>query len=306
MSELIDAIKHFQAEFSVENSVIKDVSDGFLVSDEISREDLKDLKYMSPSRMKKLCQTGKHFEWYYLKNQKDTDTAAKKLGRLLHSALLEPDKFLNNYIIEPKFSGVGMKKRKADWWENLNTEAIVMDQKEAEKIINMIESLNSDKYASKLLRNSVPEVKAFAKDTGYKDHLGNPIQWYCVLDAYRSGNVVIEVKTTRNGKRRKFEYDCIELGYHIQTWINRRIVQLITGKTPKVMVIDVENVPPYCVAVNECPYKWFEETEEYIFRGLETFKEGMKKGVWHGWQKEPGILLLPEWASLPPQRMEND
>ena len=301
MSDLVDAIQRFKAEI-IENENGVTVSNGFTTE----KWDLDVVNYLSPSRMKLLgAQTGKHFEWKYVKGRKDKDTPAKILGRQLHSALLEPEDFKKRYIIEPKFSGTGMKKRKEEWHETLRPDAIILTEGNAELVVHMIEAIQANQYSKKLLSNGTPEVRAFAKDPLYKDHNGDPILWFCILDFYRSGNVIVELKSTKNGKRRKFESDCLEYGYHIQTWIGRRVVELITGQVPKVMVIDVENKAPHCVATNECPHRWFEVAQDYIHRGIKVYNDGMKTGQWHGWQRTPGFLLLPEYAELDVDEVAN-
>jgi hypothetical protein len=257
---------------------------------------LEDVNYLSPQRIKKLKESGKHYEWRYIKGNKDPDTPAKRFGRILHWALLEPAEFKRRYVIEQSFKGTGSRAAKAEWLESLPEDSIVIKEDEAQKIANMIDNIYSHPMASKLLSNGIPELKAFSLDPEFTDHNGNPIQWFTIFDYYRSGNVIVEVKTTKCAKKFNFRADAYKYGYHIQNWINKRVCGQITNEMPKVYIVAIENVAPYCVEVYPPTNNYLDQGYIDTRDGIEAYCEGLKSGVWNSYSKLPSPLDLPGYA----------
>lgn len=297
MERIIDAIQAFPAVLSADGT---DISDGFTLED----LDLSKLNYHSPSRAKKLFESGKHFEWSYIKGFADPETPAKQLGSLLHWALLRPEQFKKRYVIQPEFSGKGMKAAKAEWQKTLRKDALVLNVSQAQLITDMINSLYSHPEASKLLSNGTSEVNTFYKDPEFKDHLGNPIQWFTILDFIRSGNVLVEVKTTRCAEKMEFERDAWKFGYHMQTFIGRRCLEGVVSQRPMVMVIAIENKPPHCVSVFAPDGLWMDQGFADVRDGIYRMNEGYKTGIWHGYYEKPQPIGLPAFAYDEPEEDE--
>lgn len=296
----VDAVDEFRASRILGPDGNPFITNGF------SREriDTSGVKYMSAQRISRLVESPAHYAWKYIKGNSEPDTPAKRLGRLTHWALLQPKEFLSRYVIQPTFSGTGMKAAKAEWESNLNKNAIVMTTDQAEKINHMIQALRSDQHASKLLSKGTPELHTFYADHEFKDELNRPFLWYGIMDFFRSGNWIVEVKTTRSARLKDIIRDSYDNGYHLQTWKYRRMVHGITGQMPMVVIIAVENVPPYSVQMFEPKPLWWEQANYETTLALESFKECSLSGHWHAYSKSPQPLNGPlPWQK---SRFESD
>lgn len=288
----VDAVEAFKASRILGPDGLPYISNGF------SREklDLEGINYFSAPRAKKLVESPKHYEWKYILGNREPETPAKLKGRLLHWALLQPKEFLSRYIVEPKFKGKGMKAAKADWKKALPKNAIVVGKKDAEDIYQMIQSLHSHPRASKLLSNGTPEVHAFYTDHEFKDEQDRPLLWYGIMDFYRSGNWIAEVKTTKSAKRWEFSRDCYKFGHHIQTWKYKRMVQGITGKPPESAIIALEHTAPYNVEIYHPTTRWMEHANYEVTLAIRSRNECMQSGIWHGYSKDPQPLDVPAFS----------
>ena len=289
---ILDAMEAFRAKRIDVSGGPDIISNGFSAT----KLEMEGIEYMSASRLKELAESPRHYEWKYILGNRADDTPAKILGKLTHWALLSPFEFLNRYIIKPEFEGKGMKERKQEWEKALPANAIVLTKDQAEKISQMITALNSHPRASKLLNNGTPEVHTFYQDHELKDENGVPFLWYGVLDLLRSGNWVVEVKTTRSARKRDFIRDYFKLGYHLQAWKYRRQVHGITGTMPNMACVAVENAAPYTVQIFELRPALFEQANYEVTLALESFRECRKSGYWHGYsQEEVPIGNRPDW-----------
>jgi len=292
MEQTVDAISAFKANRIVGPDGRAIITNGFS-TDPI---DMDGIDYMSAQRIGKLVDSPRHYEWRYILGNRDAETPAKKKGKLTHWALLQPKEFLSRYIIPRKFTGKGARAAKKAWLESIPSNAILVTPDDAHDISNMIKALNADPLASKLLSKGTPEVRTFYADHEFKDDDGRPFLWFGIMDFLRSGNWIVEVKTTKCAKRKEFTRDLYQMGYHIQLWKYRRAVQGITGIAPKVAIVAVENVEPYCVQVFEPLPAMLEQANYEVTLALESYKECRASGTWHGYSKETvSIGHPPDW-----------
>lgn len=255
----------------------------------VSEESL-DIEYLSASRIKQLSESAFHYKRRYIDNVKPEDTPSKKIGRIVHSALLQPEDFKSRFHILPEFKGTGSRKAKADHIESLPSETIIITEDESERILNMINNIQTHKRANHLLQNSIAEQKIYAYDKEFD------ITWHGILDIYRKGNVIVEVKSTQNSKLDPFRKDYAKFKYHIQAWIYRRIVEILIGEKPKSFTIAIESKEPHCVSVFNHPASLFEQAEFEIRQAIDLYKKCKASGQWDYYYSDKIIPLdLPSY-----------
>ena len=288
---LVDAVKEFAADRT-------DTDTGPFISSGFSRVMLDEtgIEYLSKPRICEMKKSPRHYWWRYIKGNEPDDTEAKRYGRLVDWALLAPNEFLRRYVVKPKFKGKGAKKSMAEWAKSLSKDAIVLTEADAQDVANQIDALYSHPRASKLLSNGTPQVHTYYHDHEFKDHNGNPIFWYGIMDFFRSGNFIVEVKTAADARWWNFNRDAYKYDYHIQLYLYRRWVMGITGQMPDMAMVVLEKGGPYNVQIYEIPERWFEHANYEVTLAIQSYNECRATNTWPGYSKDPIKLPFPNYA----------
>lgn len=210
---------------------------------------------ISQSDLKNLAKCPLYFK-YRKENSYDTDEM--KLGRMVHTYILEEEKFNEEYFVTKKII------RKGGAWEDIKKEAgkkeiVFLEEVEAAK--GMKEMLMKLECFKDSLKESSKEISVFWQD----DDIG--IDCKARIDCYSAYyNIMIDLKTTR---------DCIEFRksffkykYHIQAAYYMDGIAKVTGKTPEgFMVFAVEKKPPYL-----CKSYFIGFQDETIIAGRDEYK----------------------------------
>lgn len=111
------------------------------------------------------------------------ETNDMRLGRIIHMALLEGDKFRSRYQVEPVFQGftkdgkpttnpnaIDVKEKRLKWYSDLPPGTIVVTQEELDQITGMIESISEHEQGKHVFTGGIPECPGFYRDplTGIK------------------------------------------------------------------------------------------------------------------------------------------
>lgn len=170
-------------------------------------------------------------------------TPAMKLGTLIHSAVLEPKRFLSNYVIEPEFGQKKIEKEaKKKFHDSLRPGAVVVGDDERETIVGMIERLHNSNAASKLMMAGRSEVTVQAEVEG--------VAGKARIDFLRSDPIPIDYKTTTDASKQGFAKQIYDQGYMTQAVWYMRLLAVATGSVPEDFIfIAQEKTPPYAVGV---------------------------------------------------------
>ena len=293
---LVDAVKQFAADRVLRDDGTPFITNGFsrVMLDETG------IEYFSKPRICEIKKSPRHYWWRYVQGHEPDDTPAKRYGRLVDWALLSPQEFMRRYVIAKKFEGKGARTAKKEWEKSLPKDAIVLTEGDAADIAAQIDALYSHPRAVKLLSNGTPQVHTYYTDHEFKmvseSGLEIPVFWYGIMDFYRSGNFIIDVKTTADAQWWNFNRDAYKFNYHIQMYLYRRWVHAITGQKPDCAIIALEKGGPYNVEIFEIPERWFEHANYEVTLALQSFNECRKSGYWHGYNKDPIRLPFPNFA----------
>lgn len=268
--------------------------------------------YLSYSKTTKLLESERKFVFdYYLAKEKEV-TASTKKGNLSHLAILQPELFRNKIIVEPKFSGTGMKARKQEWYDSLNGDEIVVTQKEQDDLFFMIDSVWSHRVARGLLENGKTEVIGYAYDESLD-------QWLLAQIDLLKDCGPTDLKTIMSTDRRTVETHLFTMGYYLQAYIYSRVFELITKtKCDDFPFIFVENKRPFTTEVYFCDQdtmtfgQYQLETANKVLKDLTSKIEMLQKEnkeigkqFWKGqsWSTDAQKIELPDWAK---RKIENN
>lgn len=216
-------------------------------------------------------------------------TAEQQLGKYLHMAVLETDKFTKNVIAEPQDYD-GRQKRWQNWRaERCEKEIITHEQ--AVKIYGMTLSIMEHPTCKKIFAKGRAEICAFAEFT-----LGGKVLRKCKMDWLPDvGNAIVDLKTTTDASLDEFSRSIANWKYHRQAAYYLDICKDLGMDRQAFVFIVVEKEPPYAVAL-------FNLDAEAIGIGrlsyttlLQKFMECQEKNDWPAYPQEIQTINLPNW-----------
>lgn len=239
--------------------------------------------------------------------EKNTDAMA--FGRLVHTAVLEPELVADEYTVFSKAIEDNLlfqaqaRGSKAKTLRKNAPEYIEWLEKNAGKEIvtedNMAESRKLSQAISKhpiyeRIESSRREVSVFAT---YEASEG-PIRIKGRIDALDvDGRQIIDLKTTRAGgaEPRAFGQTAWNFGYLFQAGWYNLLCRLAGIRIDNFRILAVETSEPYLHAVYDMPSQALRWGETEAELALDRLSLCMKTGEWEGYADD--YLSVPGWAS---------
>ena len=253
---------------------------------------------LSSSDMKKLAQSPLHYRTSKAGPREETD--AMRLGTAVHTAVLEPDRFLEVYVKVPE----GDKRSRAvkEAWSEIEAAGkLPLSPSDFDAIQGMARSIREHPLAGRWLSGGTAEISGYWTQHIDSDGLDTEILCKCRPDYIKElGNqyVIVDLKTTRNAEPRYFGKTAYwDYQYHISAAHYLTGMEKLRGvRAQGFIFVAVEKTPPFAVNV-------FEASEEFIQAGTETNQELYKifascqsSGNWPGYPAISRKLMLPRGA----------
>lgn len=205
------------------------------------------------------------------------DTPSLKWGRIVHRAVLEPDKWKDSFAVyDGRRAG---KKWEAFEAEHTGLEIVKPDQAAALEML--VDSVRSNADAARLLAGCTPEVTVTWQSERYGEAKAR-------VDGL-ADDYSVEFKTTRAIKPESFERQCANLEYKIQLgWYS-------IGLGPRIKsqwVIAVENVRPFDCVVYRVDDQLIEVGRDKAIKLAERYRECERVRRFPGCQGEQGPRVL--------------
>lgn len=220
------------------------------------------------------------------------ETVAFNFGSAFHVAILEPDVFKKCFIVQPKFSGKGMKAAKLEWELTLPKDAITLTQDEYDDLLEMINSVLSHQDACNILKNGKAEQSGYFRDpeTGIKCRI-RPDFFHADQMAF------LDVKTTTDVRASQFMRTIWNYRYDMQIAMYTQGIELIVGRPVQYpLILAVEKSAPYECALYLCD-------EIMMNKGLSDYKLAQNRlkqciddNMFDAYQKKIEPISLPAWA----------
>ena len=235
---------------------------------------------------------------HFMYGSRREQSRAMVIGSAIHSAILEPEKFAEDYLLLKN-----VKARTASEYKQaikVHNPDLVLVAAEADNVVGMMESVYSQPQAASSLRSDGwRELSAFVEDpeTG--------VLMRCRYDLLTVSGRCVDLKKTRDSRPDEFAKSVFNYRYHVQDAMYSHIFELITGEPLQSFeFLAVEDQPPHCAMMydldEEAKYIGFNEYR----RNLETYAECENSNEWPGYdQAENEPLSLPGWAIA---KFEND
>jgi hypothetical protein len=224
---------------------------------------------------------------YNLDHPKE-DNDRLTLGRACHTAVLEPDRFLREYVL---WEG---GRRFGKQWESFreaNNAKTILTVQQYEEALRIRDAVRGHRAALNLLSESGGKSEVTLKwehpRTGLK--CKGRVDWLC--------SSLVDLKTTRNPDPRKFEADAGRLGYVFQLAFYLDGIASVLGKALPAKIIAVQSVAPYDVVVYDVPEDVLAVGHEQVERAIDLVAQCTAANDWPGIAADEVPLRLPAWAT---------
>jgi len=259
---------------------------------ELSNEEYHDQPGLNKSGLVQLAKSPAHyFEWYHAPEEEPT--RAMVIGTAIHTAILEPDKFVQSIIIAPQVDK-RTKAGKAEW-ESFQEKAkgkIVLTEDEVHAIEGMKASVYNNITAFDLLLEGKAEQSIFFKDPVHNLLCKVRPDWYTV------DREVVDIKTCLDAGYDGFSKAIANYKYHWQALFYLKGLTAVTEiEHAKFIFIAVEKTPPYAVAIYEATKDMLNTARRQIASILDVYAHCLKRNVWPGYEDKVQQIELPRWAA---------
>lgn len=225
---------------------------------------------------------------YYFQAKREP-TRAMAIGTAVHTALLEPERFHDEYVLLKHVKD----RRASEYKEAIKThnEELVLVSTEADNVAGMQESVYAHRQAKELLTaEGYREVSLFVNDpvTG--------VLVRCRYDLLLIDGTIVDVKKTQDARPEEFSKSIMNYRYHVQAALYSDALEWATGKqTEAFKFIAVEEKAPNATMVYKVDYTAMEEGRKEYRRNLDTYAECVKSGHWPAYENnDDDVIGLPD------------
>jgi hypothetical protein len=246
------------------------------------------------STLKEMARSPRHYK-HRLAHPKESD--ALTLGISAHTAILEPARFMSEYVLwdERTEAGAARPRRGKDWdaFVAANPRKTIIKADEFNLAMAMRDAVRSNADAMRYLRAGEAETTILWPDPELNFLCKGRIDWLAKDDGL---DVLVGIKTSRDCRPIGFGNQAARFGYHLQWAMYYDGWAKLTGNDAKVIEIVVESSPPHDSAVYIVPSEIIEQGRDEYRKLLERLAECEASGEWPGASEGEQLLSLPSWV----------
>lgn len=270
------------------------------ITSRVPFEAYRDIEALNMSRLKDIEHSPQRYVW---RATHQLETKPLTLGKAAHCAVLEPERFDQDFVVWTKLTKNGsgnIAPRSGEQWLNFQAENVgktIITVEERDLAMAMQAAVRADAAAMKYLEVGDPEV---TMEWDLSEAWGLPSRrckgradWLTRLDDKR---YVVGLKTAVDCREFAFGAAAARYAYPLQwSWYHDGY-RTITGIEPRLKEIVVESKPPHAVMV-------YNVTEDVLLEGRDRYLELLKilgecesSGKWPGPGKgEEHDVTLPTY-----------
>lgn len=267
-----------------------------------------DTSHISASGIKLFMRSPAHYWSAYLDpaRKPQEPTQAMQLGTAVHTAVLEPMLFDDQYIVMPDIDR-RTKEGKAAYAELLATGKEVLAAEDCSNIQSMAASFHGHETTRDLFAHShIVEHSLFAAINGVKCKARPDFMLLPVVHKDYPGGLIVDLKSTTDASADEFGRQSWNLSYHIQAALYRRVYQAVYGVLPKFLFGAVESKPPYLVAYYCPPDELLDYADCLIDEVLALYASCLEFDRWPGYPTDTTALVVPGYARRMMENSDDD
>lgn len=259
---------------------------------ELSNADYHRHPAVSKSHLDRVAKSPAHYWARYLDPAREPEepTAAMVLGTALHTAVLEPQLWDEQFAV-PKHAFDRRTKAGKELAAAFEAEAegkTVLQLDDAERIRRMAAAVHQHPASNFLLHlPGSREASYFWQDSA------TGLECKCRPDWHSEDRrLIVDVKTTEDASPRGFQRSVANWRYHVQAaWYLQGL------GAEQFLFVCVEKSPPYLVAVYAATPAMIAAGQRVAERDLQTLAECRAQDVWPGYGDTIQPIDLPAWCN---------
>jgi hypothetical protein len=262
-------------------------------------EDYREVDAVNISRLKEIEHSPQRYMW---RATHQIETKPLTLGKAAHCAVLEPERFNQDFVIWTKLTKNGsgnIAPRSGEQWENFKAENVgksILTIEERDFAMAIQKAVRADATAMRYLEAGDPEVSmewTMGAEWGLEPRrCKGRVDWITKVGGIP---FLVGLKTARDCRPFIFGSAAAKLGYAMQWAFYHQGYSIITGVEPKMIEIVVEPKPPHSIIV-------YRIEKDVLLEGTDKFAELLKvlaecevSGNWPGPAVDEQVLTLPSW-----------
>jgi hypothetical protein len=246
------------------------------------------LRAASSSRLKAILRSPAHLK-HMDENGLTADALA--LGEAVHTAVLEPHRFKDDYGVAPRVDK-RTKEGKAAWqmFVDANPTATIINEDDWLQITGMARAIQLHPSAMDLVNGRTEtEVSLFWNELG--------MRCKARLDGYNlDSRCLIDIKTTQDASRDGFSKSIANFGYHIQAAWYIDAARAAGFDVEGMVFVAVEKTAPYGVGVYLIDDASVDEGRRQLARALPLLANCEATNTWPSYDDSVQTISLPRWA----------
>ena len=218
----------------------------------------------------------------------EADTDAFRLGRAIHTAVLRPEAFADEWIIVPKVDRrTKAGKEEAARIAEAAGDRGTLDEVEGAMVASIVDSV--DRSCGDLLRLADLREHPVVADI-------DGIACKARIDAGSNEGLLLDLKTTLCASPHAFARSAAGYGYLLQMAFYRMVMRASGLAAGPTIIIAVEKSSPYAVAAYALMPDQLDAMEPRVRELLRLYQRCVDDGVWPGYGTEITPLQLRDWA----------
>lgn len=228
-------------------------------------------------------------------------TPALELGRAIHLAILEPDRFEKEVIrgLTKPDSDAPLERRsnrdKAAWaeFENRHADKQILRAEDYRLCQSMRRAAWKHPLARAILGAEGARELACVyddPDTGVRCKIRPDL--VLVHEGHRT---VVDVKSALDASPRGFGRQAANLGYYQQAWMYSHGLDVLRPAATGFLWLAIEKEPPFEVAIYEATVDVLELGKRAYDRQIAAWKRCNETGEWPGYNDTKSDLWVPRW-----------
>jgi hypothetical protein len=224
-----------------------------------------------------------------------TDSDTLRAGRAGHTAILEPERFLREYVewVDEHEDGTKRVRRGKAWdeFQAINAGKTILKPAQFKTALTLRDVVRDHPVAG-------PLVKGIGRNelSIHWVHERTGLKCKARIDRITS-QALIDIKTTRDPTPRSFAATAARLAYTMQLALYSDGAEAAGLGAPAVKIVAVQNVEPFDVVVYDLEFDELEHGRRLYEEAMDKVVECRKSQRWPGFAETSSIpLKLPAWA----------